>query len=105
MSDQKATLALVGSVVLILVAALGFGFAQDGENPVLGAALGAVAAAALCAVALLRPRRPNALVAPPEEEVATPREELRQRRNAAAWRFAAALGAIVALWLLVFFVL
>lgn len=105
MSEQKATLVLAGSVVLILVAALGFGFAQDGGNPLLGAALGAVVAAALCAVALLRPRKPNALVAPPGEGVATATEVLRRRRNAAARRFAAALGAIVALWLLVFFVL
>jgi phosphotransferase system glucose/maltose/N-acetylglucosamine-specific IIC component len=104
MSDQKATAVLVGSVALILMVALGFGFAQDDGNPVLGAALGAVAAAAMCAVAFLRPEQ-DASVASRSEEVSTSTVDLRQRRNAAAWRFVVMLGAIVALWLVVFFIL
>lgn len=105
MSDQKATAVLVGSVVLILVAALGFGFAQDDGNPVLGGALGIVVAAALCAVAFLRPQRRDSSVARRSAEASTTSEDLRQRRNAAALRFVVTLGAIVALWLVVFFVL
>lgn len=104
MSDQKATAVLVGSVALILVAALGFGFAQDGGNPVLGAALGALVAAALCAVAFARPQRSDDSAPSRSTEVSTSAVDLRQRRNAAAWRFVAMLGAIVALWLIVFFV-
>ena len=104
MSDQKATVLLAGSVALILVAALGFGFAQDGGNPVLGAAIGALVAVALCAVAFLRPQLRDESSAT-EAETSTATQDLRQRRNAAAWRFIVTLGAIVALWLIVFFIL
>ncbi len=104
MPEQKAAV-LVGSVVLIMVAALGFGFAQDDGNPVLGATLGVVVAAALCAVAFLQPQRRDDSVASRTAEASTAGEDLRQRRNAAAWRFLVTLGAIVALWLVVFFVL
>lgn len=107
MSDQKATVLLAGSVAVILVVTLGFGFAQDGGNPVLGAAIGALVAAALCALAFLRPQRRDHESAAPEgeAEASTAAQDLRQRRNAAAWRFMVTLGAIVALWLIVFFIL
>lgn len=104
MSDRKATKILVGSVVVIMTVALGFGFAQDGGSPVLGAGIGAIAAFTLCAVAVLRPRRRDQSAANVGDG-GTTQDDLRQRRNAAAWRFVATLGAIIALWLIVFFVL
>jgi len=91
-------------VVVILAAALGFGFAQDGANPVLGAGIGVIVALTLCAVAVLRPRRRDQSAANVGDG-GTTQDDLRQRRSAAAWRFVATLGAIVALWLIVFFVL
>lgn len=104
MSGPKVTVILVGSVFVILIAGLGFAFAQDDANPAVGATLGALVAAALCAVAFRRPQRRDAAVAS-RSGTSTTTVDLRQRRNAAARRFVVTLGAIVALWLVVFFVL
>lgn len=105
MSDQKPTVVLVGSVVIIAVASLSFAFAQDDGDPILGAAIGALVALGLCIVALIRPRDRNGSPATVDADRSATPEDLRQRRNLAALRFAIALAAIMTLWLIVFFVL
>lgn len=112
MDERRGFVVLLASVVSISASAGALGFWQDGESPLLGAALTGAVGLAIVGVSFLiaryqrSPEDGAGHQRSPEDGAVGPKpslEELRRRRNEAAIRVALLLLVIVLLWTLVFF--